>query len=152
MFKPHQKLSSYFDRLKSSDENATLIKTNWDLFYLSFLVGLALDRRSSPENDGGWGEIGDLVHGYVKEEMIAVLVVRHLKNKKIEIQDQTNLKEKLGKIYDLNKGDLSEAGYRLFNEYAFSGFDHIQNSIAPNPSSRFMVLKRIKEFLEKKLN
>ena len=49
MFKPHQKLSSYFDRLKSSDENATLIKTNWDLFYLSFLVGLALDRRSSPE-------------------------------------------------------------------------------------------------------
>ena len=54
MYKAHSHLGKYFEKIKSN----TFLTTQWDLFYLCFLIGLALNEKYSPEDEtGGYRDI-----------------------------------------------------------------------------------------------
>ena len=149
MYKPHSNLATYFEKIKSN----TFLRTQWDLFYLCFLIGLATNQSDSPQDEeGGYGEITTYpTEGFRSIDFYSILIVQHLKNEELEITDKKNLKLRLERLMDLDDGKLSEKGYKIFNEYAYAGFEYLQTEISPSPTDGFSTFRLIKKELNKKL-
>ena len=146
MYKAHSHLGKYFEKIKSN----TFLTTQWDLFYLCFLIGLATNEKDSPQDEtGGYRDIiSNPTDGFREIDFYSTLIVQHLKNDELEITDKKNLKNRLERLIDLDEGKLSEQGYKVFNEYAYAGFELLQTEISPNPTDGFTTFRHIHKKLK----
>lgn len=145
-FRLRQDVESWFKHIK--DEKP--IKTMFDRYYLCFILGLAADRRSTPEKM--CVKVSDIIDYFITEyrpyqRLITGLLVRaELSRTGIEITERKEISKFFIDYIEPNSPtQLTDLGMTKMNEYASGGFDYLTEQVHTQPYT-------IEEFLRIYMN
>ena len=152
-YERHPKMNKYLEAFKSEDGKSPIFRTLWDIFYLSFMVGLAADKKT-PEKE--WQDKQEIVddmanYGDKRILLMATLLIKKLNKRGREVKTTQDLQKELSDLIDANSMTFNDEGFTLFNEYAYWGFEEIERRIAKNPSNPGQVFSQIYDFISNKL-
>ena len=151
-FERHPRMKKYLEAYKG-DAKSPIFRTLWDLFYFSFMVGLAANKKI-PETE--WPDKMEMerdMANYSERKLVlmATLLIKKLKTRGREVQTTKDLQKELNDIANTKIGDFNEEGITLFNEYAYWGFEKIEKKLAKNPSNPGTEFLAIYEDISKNL-
>tara|TARA_Y100000992_G_scaffold231486_1_gene162598 strand:+ start:292 stop:735 length:444 start_codon:yes stop_codon:yes gene_type:complete len=146
-------MKRYLDAFKGEGESK-IFSTLWDLFYLSFLVGLAADKKT-PEAE--WQESMEMereMANYSEKRfaIIATLFIKKLNKRGREVKTTIDLENELNNLVNSKNLTFNEEGFTLFNEYAYWGFEEIEKRLARNPANPATTFIAIFENISKNLD
>ena len=132
MFKLTAEAKSYYKRIKDSDAKAPIFNDEWDLYYLSLMLGLANNKKNIN------AEFVDMLKKFTKkykdsrDSIVTLLIIAHANRRKLDLSKKNVLESVLNEFYGDSESmsGISEEGMKQMNYYAAGGFDII-NDIAP---------------------
>ena len=151
-FERHPRMNKYLEAFKGGSKSP-IFTTLWDLFYLSFMVGLAADKKI-PEKE--WPEKKEMVaevdaYSGKRFELMATLLIKKLNKRGRDVKSTQDLQKELNDLIDVNNMTFNEEGFTLFNEYAYWGFEEIEKRLAKHPSNPGQVFLAIYDDISKNL-
>lgn len=133
-FRLRQDVENWFQHIKDTKP----MKTMFDRYYLCFMLGIASNSSSTPEEKSN--NVSDFVDYFVTEYrpyqrlIIGLLVRAELAKAGIDIKEKQEVSDFLVDYIDPNSPtNLSDLGIKKMNEYASGGFDYLTQSIATQP-------------------
>ena len=134
-----EEFNKFIKKKKSNDQRSlSPFKDSLDLFYLSLLVGLKHNLKSSIDKY----ELGELTDEWTtelsensnaKDYIIAIYLTELIKNVQ---NDKVAIKEILNRSLDSKKkSSLSKEGFKEVHEYCFGGYEKILETFNNQPPS-----------------
>lgn len=123
-----------------SREGNKLVRTQFDLYYLFFLKGIA-KRDKNPKNKGS-EFLKELIDYFPSDyegsrnTIVGLLVNAELIRLGISPEDKKEVKEKYQQIIEPeSQAKLTSKGFTLMNEYASRGYELFTEELGNNPAS-----------------
>ncbi len=140
-FEGHKKMKEFYSAFKGKGKNK-IFSTMWDVYYLSFLIGLSAKKYIPEYGMGETFELNRDMANYAKKKyhLIALLLVYRSSQK---ITDTYKLQALLEEHVDSEGKTLNEKGFDAVNQYAYWGFEHLISRISPNPKNAGIVFEKI---------
>ena len=155
MFRLSSEAKAYYKKIKDNNTKAPIFHDEWDLYYLSLLLGLANNKRNVKV------ELLDMFRNFSKkykdskDSIITLLIIAHAKKRKLDISNKTTLESILHKFYgDIESvSGITEEGIKEMNYYAAGGFEIIEEMVPTYTNSNSgAVIKKIYNKLKKSMD
>lgn len=119
------------------------INTEFDLYYLCLMMGLASKNKSTPDPSHSADFVDYFVSDYKSQQnlIIGLLIQAELSDKGLTLDDKNQAKKILVKLIDPNSiTNLTDDGMNKMNAYASGGFDYLQSKISkPYFAEEFLI-------------
>ena len=147
-FERHKNIKKYYEAFSGEGKNK-IFNTMWDLYYLSFLIGLSANKKTPEFGMGdGTAELDRDMANYAKKKYSLIALLLVLSTDK-DVDDTEKLQKLLNEYVDSENNTLNENGFRKMNEYAFAGFEYLEDKISPHPSNAGVLFEKIYQQVSK---
>ena len=125
------------------------IKTQMDIYYLSFIVGISTDScvRFEPS------QVVEITRDYTdsfkpfKYTLLGILLSSELKSSGLKLE-RSSFRDHILKFIDCeNSTMLNERAFDLMNRYAFGGFEYIRNKLSTSVEASTFLVWFYEEFM-----
>ncbi|EAZ89973.1 hypothetical protein CY0110_07249 [Crocosphaera chwakensis CCY0110] len=145
----------WFSKIKKPTKDTPPINTDFDLYYLCLMMGLASKNKSTPDPSHS----ADFVDRFVKQHerqqnlIIGLLIQAELSDKSLTLDDKNQAKKILKDLIDPTNRftSLTDDGMDKMNAYASGGFDYLQSKM-PKPYFAEDFLIRYVEILKTEMD
>lgn len=121
VFRIGEPVAKWFKKIHKKEP----LKTDFDLYYMCTLLGLATGRTSSP---GKTSElVGYFIADYTETQhlLLGLFVLAELQRRGIDLDERVDVQRIINEILDpKDPTGLTSAGMTKMNEYASGGFDY----------------------------
>lgn len=157
MFKRHHRMDKFLEKLvDDTGKRSPIFSTLWDVYYLSFLIGLSRRKSNTSEEiqNQNTVELTSDMANYRSQKfnLIAAALVGSLLDEKKPINDKDTLRKLIEKYVDLENKTFSNEGFELINSYSYSGFLYLSEDLAPQAKDATITFKKIYEYVSQNLN
>ena len=135
--------------------NKKPITTQFDIYYLCLMLGLATGRRSTPKNNDEKQPnefIDYFIDDYkpVRRLIVGLLILSELKQLGLELDEKNDVQDVILKFIDSESPtSLSEEGMKELNRYASGGFDYLAEQLDSKPFHAEEFLRTYTKVLKK---
>jgi hypothetical protein len=112
--------------------------TDWDSYYLCFMIGIAANRRASATNNNSNVFLSRFIEPYNSAKSVFICLLTHADLIKMgdELKDREAVRQSIEKIIDPDaQTHLSEYAVDLMNEFAAGGYEHINETLPTQPAA-----------------
>ncbi|MCY3541970.1 MAG: hypothetical protein OXH31_08730 [Gammaproteobacteria bacterium] len=116
--------------LKNVLDDKSVLKTQFDVYYLCLLVGLASGTKTNQGVTGVQPFIDHFTDDYrpVKHLLIGLLIVSEIRYFGISMTDKDKVRSEIRRIVDPERvDDLTPVGIELLNAYACGGYEFLRD-------------------------
>ena len=146
-FKLRDNAKSWFKKIREKSKDMTVndmrvkgltiptcLKTDFDIYYLCLLFGLADGRIGDVDNTSDFIDHFESNYKSVSRLLIALLAMAEISRQGFNFESKSDVREIMTKLIDTDQStSLSGYGLGRFNQYASGGFDVLTESFESQP-------------------
>lgn len=142
-FRIRNDAKDWFSKIKKPAKDTPPINTDFDLYYLCLMMGLASKNKNTPNASHSTDFRDRFVkqHEHQKNLIIGLLIQAELSDNGLTLDDKSQAKKILTKLVDPNSiTNLTDTGMDKMNAYASGGFDYLQSKmLKPHYAEEFLI-------------
>lgn len=144
-FRIREDARTWFDVLRVKEK---VLKTDFDCFYFCFMAGIASGQRKP----GPLADTAELVDNFPESYggrrglLVSLLLLQELAAVGVLLEEKNDVRREIARLISTETPNwLSDDGVHLFNAYAYSGFDVLQEWFGDRPQSLATFLQIFKQ-------